>query len=78
MIIEENKNEINNNFKGENKDKSNNDNSLEKFKEDIDELLVGNSYLNNLSEESYSDNYYLSSLIEKIKKRASEENNKKY
>ena len=47
MIIEENINERNNNFNEENKDKSNNDNSLEKYKDDIDELFVGNSYLNN-------------------------------
>ena len=40
-------------------------------------MLIGNSYLNNLSAESYSDNYYQLPLIERIKKRGQEENNKK-
>ena len=68
IIMEDNINEINNSINEENKVIINNDHSFENYKDDIEELLIGNSYLNNLSAESYSDNYYQLPLIERIKK----------
>ena len=56
--MEDNINEINHSIDEENKDISNNDHSFKKYKDNIEVLLIGNFYLNNLREESYSDNVY--------------------